>query len=75
MQVYDLVQSEGGFDAIDALRHGLRSIVEGPLFEAIESSWGCRSVGEGRLKVCGRVCGIEFPAYANQFANPELIPG
>lgn len=74
-QVYDLVEGLGGFDAVNTLAHGLRTVVEGPLFRAIEDSWACRTVGNGRLKVCARVCGVEFPAYANQFANAELIPG
>src|SRR5207248_22142 len=59
-QVYDLVQRTGGFERIDARQVGLRAAIESPLFRAIESSWSCPSVGEGRLRVCARACGVDF---------------
>ncbi len=74
-QLYDLVVAAGGFEAIDAQRVGIRSVVEGPLFEAIEASWSCSSVSDGRLQVCARVCGESFPAYFDQFASPDFVPG
>jgi hypothetical protein len=73
-QMYDLVQATGGFGAIDTRRVGLQAAVESPLFRAIEESWSCRSIGEGRLKVCARACGTKFPAYFDQFADTDLLP-
>ncbi len=74
LQVWELVQSHGGLDALDARRHGLEKVVQSPLFEAVERSWGCGSVSEGRLKVCARACGTEFPAYFDQFGETKLVP-
>jgi hypothetical protein len=73
-QMYDLVAEYGGFDAVDARRIGLRAVVEGALFGAIERSWSCGSVGEGKLRVCARACGTAFPAYFDQFVDAELRP-
>ena len=73
-QVYDLVYSTGGFEQIDAGRVGLRRAVESPFFTAVESSWSCSSVEKGRLRVCARACGTEFPAYFDQFSDTSLLP-
>jgi hypothetical protein len=73
-QVYDLVQKTGGLESINAMQIGLQSAVESAFFEAVESSWSCSSVAEGRLKVCARACGVEFPAYFNQFSRTEFVP-
>lgn len=73
-QVHDLVQTTGGFERIDARCVPLRAAVESPLFQAIESSWSCSSITEGRMKVCARACGTEFPAYFDQYVNTNLLP-
>jgi acyl carrier protein len=73
-QIRELVADVGGFAAIDAKRVGLRAVIEGPLFAAIEESWGRPSVPEGRLKVCARACGTDFPAYFDQFESPAPQP-
>src|SRR5262249_50102581 len=62
-QMYDLVQDTGGFARIDALKLGLAAVVDSPLFGAVERSWEKTSLAAGRLKVCARVCGIDFPAF------------
>jgi MoaA/NifB/PqqE/SkfB family radical SAM enzyme len=73
-QLVELVERAGGFGAVSARRIGLRAVVEGQLFADVEASWSCGSVGEGRLKVCARACGADFPAYFDQFADSELVP-
>lgn len=73
-QTYDLVQATGGFDAIDTRKVGLRAAVESELFKAIERSWSCGSVSEGKLRVCARACGTAFPAYFDQFVDVSLLP-
>lgn len=73
-QVVDLVEATGGFERIDAKKVGLRAAIESPLFAAIASSWSCSSVAEGRLRVCARACGKDFPAYFDQFTDSDLLP-
>jgi hypothetical protein len=73
--VYELVEATGGFAGIDAGRIGLRAAVESAFFAAVASSWSCSSFEEGRIKVCARVCGVDFPAYQDQFEASELVPG
>lgn len=74
-QLLDLVELTGGFARIDTRARGLRDAVHSPLFEAIEASWKQPGLSSGRLKVCARVCGTEFPAFRDQFSSPELVPG
>jgi MoaA/NifB/PqqE/SkfB family radical SAM enzyme len=74
LQVRECVEQSGGFDALDTRALGLRAVVEGELFRAIEASWSCGSVAEGRLKVCARACGVDFPAYFDQFHEPGMQP-
>ena len=57
----------GGSDNISLRNHTIREIVEGPFFKAIEDSWSCSSVKDGKLKVCANKCGIGFDAYSEQF--------
>ncbi len=73
-QVRDLVDRHGGLQALDTRRHRIADIVEGPLFAAIQASWGCASIGEGRLKVCARACGDALPSYFDMFERDELQP-
>lgn len=71
-QIQHLVEASGGFERIDALRVGLAAAVGSPLFGAIKSSLSCG--GQGRLKVCARACGKDFPAYFDQFSDVQLQP-
>ena len=73
-QVVEMVNRTGGMDRIDAKTIGLQKAVESPLFDAIEASWSCASVRSGRLRVCARACGLDFPSYSDQFADPTLLP-
>ncbi|HSU16595.1 hypothetical protein [Longimicrobium sp.] len=73
-QMADLVRQTGGFERLDARTLGLRAVVEGPLFSAIERSWSCGSVQDGRLRVCARACGVDFPSYSDQFTELKLQP-
>ena len=54
-------------DNISLRHHSLRDIIEGPFFKAIEDSWSCSSVNDGKLKVCANKCGIGFDAFKEQF--------
>jgi len=57
----------GDPDNISLRKHTIQEIVEGPFFKAIEDSWSCSSVKDGKLKVCANKCGIGFDAYNEQF--------
>jgi hypothetical protein len=72
-EVQSLVEANGGFDRINARRVGLAHALESPVFGAIEASWSCAS-SKGRLKVCARACGADFPAYFDQFSDVQLQP-
>ena len=66
-QVWDFINAAGGKDAISAKKHGLRSVFDTGIFDAIEQSWSKSSTEEGKLKVCSMKCGIEFDPFAEQF--------
>ena len=52
---------------ISLRHHSLQDIVEGPFFKAIEDSWSCSSIKDGKLKVCANKCGIGFDAFKAQW--------
>jgi hypothetical protein len=57
-----------GTKDIEGDRHGLRKIVEGPVFQdTIPSSWQCNSLEAGRLAHCARICG-QIDAQTEQHA-------
>jgi hypothetical protein len=74
-QLEQLIESLGGFDRINAHQVGLKGAVESDAMAAIERSWALRSLAEGRLKVCARVCGTVLGTFEKQFASAELVPG
>ena len=57
----------GNYENISLRKHTIKEIIEGPFFKAIEDSWSCSSVKDGKLKVCANKCGIGFDAYREQF--------
>lgn len=66
-QFADLVQQHGGVTALDARRHGLRAVIEGPLFQqTIPGSWQRDSVAAGKLAICARTCGRDFDPLDHQ---------
>ena len=62
-----LLDQYGGIDAVDARRHGLRNVIEGPLFQqAIPTSWDASSIANGKLAICARTCGKEYDPLDHQ---------
>ena len=58
---------EACIDAVDALRHGLRAVIEGALFQrAIPASWDLPSIDAGKLAICARTCGKEYDPLDHQ---------
>jgi len=66
-QFLDLIQAHGGKQALDARKHGLRAVIEGPLFQReIPQSWNRDSVAAGKLGICARICGREYDPLGKQ---------
>ena len=66
-QFADLLQAYGGIAAVDARKHGLKAVIEGPLFQqAIPASWDHASIAEGKLAICARTCGKEYDPLDQQ---------
>ena len=66
-QFADLLDSYGGIAAVDARQHGLKAVIEGPLFQqAIPASWDQASIAAGKLAICARTCGKEYDPLDQQ---------
>lgn len=66
-------QLPNGIDSLNAVKHGLRAVVEGPFFQKrLPESWEKTSYESGRLFVCGKTCGKGFDAFKAQFQ--EVAP-
>jgi MoaA/NifB/PqqE/SkfB family radical SAM enzyme len=66
-QFADLLDSYGGIAAVDARQHGLKAVIEGPLFQqAIPASWDQASIADGKLAICARTCGKEYDPLDQQ---------
>jgi MoaA/NifB/PqqE/SkfB family radical SAM enzyme len=66
-QFADLLDSYGGIAAVDARKHGLKAVIEGPLFEqVIPASWDQASIADGKLAICARTCGKEYDPLDQQ---------
>ena len=66
-QFADLLQAYGGIAAVDARKHGLKTVIEGPLFQqAIPASWDQTSIADGKLAICARTCGKEYDPLDHQ---------
>ncbi len=67
-QIWDVIDSAGGKDAINAKLHSLEQIVDKTeLLSTIEQSWNKSSLKDGKLGVCANKCGTEFDAFEMQF--------
>ena len=66
-QFAGMIDEHGGRDALDARKHGLEAVVEGPLFQqAIPASWDRDSVTDGKLAICARTCGKDYDPLDHQ---------
>lgn len=64
-EIWDLIDHD--INNVSALKHDLRSIVEGKYFSRISDSWSNPGIKDGKLKVCAKTCGIGFDPFAEQF--------
>lgn len=66
-QFAQLIEAHGGRTALDARRHGLASVIEGPLFQqAIPASWNQTGIAAGKLAICARTCGMGYDPLEHQ---------
>jgi len=66
-QIWKLIDEEGK-DNLNALNHGLDSIIDGDFFQRkVPDSWNKPSCAEGKLAVCAKTCGSKYDAFAEQF--------
>lgn len=65
--VWNLINSNGGKDAIQGKKNSLNKIINGKTFQAIKESWSCNSIEEGKLKVCAKTCGDGFDQFRSQY--------
>lgn len=73
LQVAELLARHGGAAAIDARTRSLYEIIDGPFFAALAHSWRLKSIGQGKTKICARMCGGVF-SQSDQFVDPALSP-
>ncbi|MCZ6798344.1 MAG: hypothetical protein O7D36_10410 [Gammaproteobacteria bacterium] len=66
-QFADLVQKNGGKQALNANQHSLQTIIDGPLFQSeIPASRNLESVAAGKLAIYARTCGAEYDPLCHQ---------
>ena len=66
-QFLEMINANGGKQALNARHHGLESVVNGPLFQQeIPESWHKSDVANGKLAICARTCGVEFDPLGKQ---------
>jgi MoaA/NifB/PqqE/SkfB family radical SAM enzyme len=66
-QFAEMLESHGGIAALDAREHGLRAVIDGPLFQqAIPGSWDAPSIASGKLAICARTCGKDYDPLDHQ---------
>ncbi len=68
-QIWEKLKASGGKQTISALNLSIKEILAGEFFRLIQASWEERSIPEGKLKVCARICGEEFDPFRDQFKN------
>ena len=68
-QVVNLLNDNGGIGQLDAKIIDINTIINGDFFNAIENSWGLDSIASGKLKICSRICGVNFDQYGKQKTN------
>jgi MoaA/NifB/PqqE/SkfB family radical SAM enzyme len=66
-QIWKLIDEQGK-DNLNAIHHGLDSIIDGDFFQRkVPDSWNKPSCAEGKLAVCAKTCGSKYDAFTEQF--------
>lgn len=66
--VVQMLNANGGKEAIDARNIPIEDIVNGPFFTAIKNSWTKSSCANGKLAVCAKTCGTDFDQFKSQYS-------
>ena len=66
-QVEQIINSNGGRTTLELDRNNLSGIISSKVFRAIEESWKCSSVEEGKIAVCAKTCGTSFDQFKDQY--------
>lgn len=66
-QFLHMIDRHGGLDAIDAKRKSIHDILRSDLYQkALPDSWLQRSVRDGKLQTCARICGSELHTFEHE---------
>lgn len=65
--IWEMIDSTGGLEHINAKYNSIESIMSGPFFKAIADSWEKKSIKDGKLKVCAKTCSQSFDQYRDQY--------
>jgi MoaA/NifB/PqqE/SkfB family radical SAM enzyme len=74
-QMQNILQRCGGWGVLDGRRHSIRNICQSEVFREVANSWQLKSLTDGKLKVCARMCGGSVNQYRGQFTDQQLVPG
>ena len=66
-QINKMLEQNGGKEQINAKTKSVKEIVNGNFFRSIAGSWQKPSCSDGKLKVCAKMCGMEFDPFKDQF--------
>lgn len=67
-QIWELIDKAGGVDQLNVKKGSINEIVEDIFFQKLlPKSWRKKSLGEGKLGICARICGSEFDPFAAQY--------
>lgn len=65
--VYQLLQTTGGLQSINAIKFSLQKIIEGEFFHEIQNSWKIKGCSNGRIQTCGLKCNSGFDPFSAQW--------
>jgi len=65
--MWGIINANGGKDTIQGRKNSIIKIIKGDTFRAIKESWSCKSISDGKLKVCAKTCGDGFDQFRSQY--------
>jgi MoaA/NifB/PqqE/SkfB family radical SAM enzyme len=66
-QIWDMIDEVGGKDSLNAITHGLETVMSSGILQNIENSWSIDGIKNGKLGVCAMKCGDQFDPFGAQF--------
>ena len=65
-QFWNLINSTGGKDKLNAKIYSIKDILECDLFKKVSESWVKHSIKDGKMERCAVVCGQDLDILKNQ---------